>query len=97
MNTLDLKQAAAFLRMHPEEVRRHARLRLLPERSLESRGCSSRTTWLRGCVAARRVQNAGTATAEDRKGTARPGLRLSHIKTCVCRLSNVTVYDRIPE
>jgi len=30
MNTLDLKQAAAFLRMHPEEVRRRARIGLLP-------------------------------------------------------------------
>ncbi|XYJ11993.1 helix-turn-helix domain-containing protein [Telluria sp. B2] len=30
MNTLDLKQAAAFLRMHPEEVRRRAKLGLLP-------------------------------------------------------------------
>lgn len=30
MNTLDLKQAAAFLKMHPEEVRRRARLGLVP-------------------------------------------------------------------
>jgi hypothetical protein len=30
MNSLDLKQAAAFLKMHPEEVRRRARLGLLP-------------------------------------------------------------------
>ncbi|HEX9173099.1 MAG TPA: helix-turn-helix domain-containing protein [Telluria sp.] len=30
MNTLDLQQAAAFLKMHPEEVRRRARLGLLP-------------------------------------------------------------------
>lgn len=30
MDTLDLKQAAAFLKMHPEEVRRRARLGLLP-------------------------------------------------------------------
>jgi hypothetical protein len=30
MQTLDLVQAAAFLRMHPEEVRRRAKLGLLP-------------------------------------------------------------------
>ena len=30
MNTLDLQQAAAFLRMHPEEVRRRARTGQLP-------------------------------------------------------------------
>ena len=30
MNTLDLQQAAAFLHMHPEEVRRRAKLGLLP-------------------------------------------------------------------
>jgi hypothetical protein len=30
MNTLDLHQAAAFLHMHPEEVRRRAKLGLLP-------------------------------------------------------------------
>jgi hypothetical protein len=30
VNTLDLKQAATFLRMHPEEVRRRARMGLLP-------------------------------------------------------------------
>ena len=30
MNTLDLKQAAAFLRMHPEEVRRRAKIGQLP-------------------------------------------------------------------
>lgn len=30
MNTLDLHQAAAFLYMHPEEVRRRAKLGLLP-------------------------------------------------------------------
>jgi hypothetical protein len=30
MNTLDLKQAAVFLRMHPEEVRRRVKLGLLP-------------------------------------------------------------------
>ena len=30
MHTLDLKQAAAFLHMHPEEVRRRAKLGLLP-------------------------------------------------------------------
>ena len=31
MNTFDLKQAAPFLKMHPEEVRRRARLGLVPE------------------------------------------------------------------
>lgn len=31
MNILDLKQAAAFLKMHPEEVRRRATLRLVLE------------------------------------------------------------------
>src|SRR3954447_3945746 len=30
MHTLDLHQAAAFLHMHPEEVRRRAKLGLLP-------------------------------------------------------------------
>jgi hypothetical protein len=30
MNSLGLHEAAAFLRMHPEEVRRRARLGLLP-------------------------------------------------------------------
>jgi len=30
MNTLDLKEAAAFLKMHPEEVRRRAKCGLLP-------------------------------------------------------------------
>jgi hypothetical protein len=30
MHTLDLEQAAAFLHMHPEEVRRRAKLGLLP-------------------------------------------------------------------
>ena len=30
MHTLDLAQAAAFLHMHPEEVRRRAKLGLLP-------------------------------------------------------------------
>ena len=30
MNTLDLQQAAAFLKMHPEEVRRRARSGQLP-------------------------------------------------------------------
>jgi hypothetical protein len=30
MKTLDLKEAAAFLKMHPEEVRRRARLGQLP-------------------------------------------------------------------
>lgn len=30
METLTLKQAAAFLKLHPEEVRRRARLGLLP-------------------------------------------------------------------
>ena len=30
MQTLDLRQAAAFLKMHPEEVRRRARLGQLP-------------------------------------------------------------------
>lgn len=30
MNTLDLKQAAEFLKMHPEEIRRRARLGQLP-------------------------------------------------------------------
>ena len=30
MNTLDLKRAAEFLKMRPEEVRRRARMGLLP-------------------------------------------------------------------
>ena len=30
MNTLDLKRAAEFLKMHPEEVRRRARMGLVP-------------------------------------------------------------------
>jgi len=30
MKTLDLSEAAAFLKMHPEEVRRRAKLGLIP-------------------------------------------------------------------
>ena len=30
MQTLDLRQAAAFLRLHPEELRRRAKLGLIP-------------------------------------------------------------------
>nr|WP_199724830.1 hypothetical protein [Noviherbaspirillum saxi] len=52
MQTFDLEQAAAFLRMHPEEVRRRAKLGLCPARSRAKPGCLLRMILLPMCVRA---------------------------------------------
>ena len=44
MVTLGLKEAAAFLRCHPEELRRRAKAGLIPGAKVGAPGSSSKTT-----------------------------------------------------
>lgn len=50
MNTLDLEGAAAFLHMHPEELRTRAKRGLIPEPKPDGAGCFSRVTSLTSCA-----------------------------------------------
>jgi hypothetical protein len=47
VKTLDLKEAAAFLRCHPQELRSRAKAGKIPGAKIGLPGSSSRTTWRR--------------------------------------------------